>query len=80
MKKRILAKDLPKTCLSQCSKCKNNYSARISIQSTCNECTEKDNQELDRRVQEALKLRNILNGWMLKLEILAGIYEENKSR
>jgi len=70
------AKDLPKTCINQCRKCKKDFEAEITIGGTCDKCYNKLVEEANIKVKEALNKGSTLPEWILNLKAVMEEYDK----
>jgi hypothetical protein len=69
---KLLASDVPKTCNNHCDKCGKMFEAKITIQDTCKDCSEKENQKIKEKVKKEIENGNTNPEWVLTLQALMG--------
>lgn len=67
---KLLANDIPKKCRNHCDKCGEMFEAKIRIEDTCKDCSEKENQEIKERVKKEIENGNTNPEWVLTLQSL----------
>jgi hypothetical protein len=68
---KLLAREIPITCINECDKCQGNFEAKITIQDTCNKCSKEMIQKIKEQVKKEIKKGNTNPKWILTLQALA---------
>ena len=67
---RLLAHEVPKSCINQCDKCHKDFEADIRVQDTCDNCSKEIDKRVDEKVKDAIAKGSTNPHWVLKIHEL----------
>lgn len=72
---KLLAKDIPKTCINECDRCHKDFEAEITIKDTCNNCLKEIDKRIEEKVKKEIAEGNINSEWVIRLQALLEEYK-----
>jgi uncharacterized membrane protein len=67
---KLLARDVPLSCINKCDKCHEDFEAKITVQDTCDKCRKKWSDDINKKVKGEIAKGNTNPEWVLILQEL----------
>lgn len=67
---RLLAREIPTTCINECDECHKDFEAKITIQDTCDKCSKEKIEKIKENVKKEIEKGNTNPEWISTLKEL----------